>query len=272
MFSLLGTMFPMPRMLYAMAGDGLLFDHFARINSYTKTMVFATIVSGGVSGIMAALFELEQLVNMMSIGTLLAYSIVALCVLLLRYRDPKPILYEPKPITAESRSPSQYLGSLFNLNRHNCPDKETTSISESAIFAFVSMVIVTTLYLVMAEDQIFDGSMNWQVYCLIILVATTCLPILVIALQPQDTPDIFFKVPWLPLVPCLSIFMNVYLMMKLDIQTWIRFMVWLAIGGLIYVFYGVPHSIEGRKDVVSRQSLTTSKTTNEPTIPASELR
>lgn len=53
--------------------------------------------------------------------------------------------------------------------------------------------------------------------------------------------------PLVPLIPCLSILLNVYLMMKLDVHTWIRFGVWLKIGLLIYVFYSMKNSVEGQK-------------------------
>lgn len=83
--SLMGSMFPLPRIVYAMASDGLLFQCMADISLKYKTPLNSTLLTGFLTAIFASIFNLKQLVNMMSIGTLLAYSMVAACVLILRY-------------------------------------------------------------------------------------------------------------------------------------------------------------------------------------------
>jgi amino acid transporter len=48
--SLLGAMFPLPRVLYAMANDGIIFKFLAIIHPRTMTPVLGTIISGLLTG------------------------------------------------------------------------------------------------------------------------------------------------------------------------------------------------------------------------------
>lgn len=59
----------LPRVIMAVAADGLLFEVFARIHPRFKTPFYGTLIAGVMTGTLAAFFDLDQLINMMSIGT-----------------------------------------------------------------------------------------------------------------------------------------------------------------------------------------------------------
>jgi APA family basic amino acid/polyamine antiporter len=51
-----------------------------------------------------------------------------------------------------------------------------------------------------------------------------------------------YRVPWVPVVPALGIFVCLAMMVSLDVATWWRLFIWLAIGLAIYFIYGRRHS------------------------------
>jgi len=76
------------RILFAMGRDGLLPPRFARVNPRTMTPVNNTIIVAVVVGILAGFVPLGYLADMVSIGTLVAFIVVSVGVIVLRVREP----------------------------------------------------------------------------------------------------------------------------------------------------------------------------------------
>ncbi len=71
--------------------------------------------------------------------------------------------------------------------------------------------------------------------------AIVCASIIVLRRTHADLPRPF-RTPWVPLVPALGVLITVVQMLFLPWATWLRLIVWMALGIAIYFFYGRHHS------------------------------
>ncbi|MGH9409890.1 MAG: amino acid permease, partial [Vicinamibacterales bacterium] len=63
-----------------------------------------------------------------------------------------------------------------------------------------------------------------------------------------------FRTPWVPFVPILSALVSLGLMASLPFETWMRLVVWMAIGLVIYFSYGIRHSeLRARTEAAARR-------------------
>jgi APA family basic amino acid/polyamine antiporter len=133
------------RVLYSMANDGLLpKKFFAAIHPKFRTPWKNTILVGLLAAVVGSVTPIDDIGRMVNIGTLLAFVIVSVSVMVLRYTNPS----QPRP----------------------------------------------------------------------------------------------FRTPWVPLIPILGVISNGYMMLKLGMWNWIRLVVWLGIGLIVYFAYSVKHS------------------------------
>lgn len=129
-----------PRIFYSMAKDGLLPKKFAVIHPKYKTPFLPTIITGLAAMVLAGIFPIRVLGELVSIGTLLAFMIVCMGVLVLRYKHPE-------------------------IKRA-------------------------------------------------------------------------FKTPWVPFVPVMGVLTALIQMLALPLDTWLRLVIWMALGLAIYFLYG----------------------------------
>ncbi|XP_049779805.1 high affinity cationic amino acid transporter 1-like [Schistocerca cancellata] len=248
--SFLGAMFPLPRIIYAMSSDRLLFPFLGKVHHRFKTPFIGTICAGTITAIMALIFNVDQLVSMLSIGTLTAYSMVAACVLLLRYTGEtgehlKMVEDAGGKQNADSDEETRNKQSnivatgkqILNIDKLQRPTKLSTKIVAYEIVLYFILCILTSQLVIQAGSSIEAADPLAISGLVIVLLCIVCM-LISIGRQPVSEKKLNFKVPFIPILPATCIFVNTYLMMMLDVFTWIRFGVWIIIGLLIYFTIG----------------------------------
>ncbi|CAO2613542.1 Probable cationic amino acid transporter [Lemmus lemmus] len=230
--SLLGSLFPMPRVIYAMAGDGLLFRFLAHVSSYTETPVVACIVSGFLAALLSLLVSLRDLIEMMSIGTLLAYTLVSVCVLLLRYQPESDIDGFVKFLSEEHTKKKE--GILADCEKEACSpmDRPTAATGHTVTICVLLLFILMFVFcsfIIFGSDYI-SGRSWWAILLVVLMVLLISALLFVILQQPENPKKLPYMAPCLPFVPAFAMLVNIYLMLKLSTITWIRFAVWCFVG------------------------------------------
>jgi APA family basic amino acid/polyamine antiporter len=77
-----------PRIFMAMSRDGLLPKFFSRVHPKFQTPHVATIITGVIVGVCALFTTLESMVDLTNIGTLFAFFLVCIGIIVLRIKEP----------------------------------------------------------------------------------------------------------------------------------------------------------------------------------------
>ncbi|CAN7090613.1 unnamed protein product [Brassica rapa subsp. narinosa] len=269
--ALMGSLLPQPRILMAMARDGLLPSLFSDVNRRTQVPVKATLATGFCAATLSFFLDVSQLAGMVSVGTLLAFTMVAISVLILRYVPPDE---QPLPsslqeridsvsfIPGESKS-SHHVGTSSNSTKQPLISENDASVMEkqealgfwvlseenrrkvggwSIMFTCIGAFLLSYS----ASSINFPGFIRYPLCG----IGGSLLLAGLIALSSIDQDDARhtfghsggFICPLVPLLPIICILINMYLLVNLGSATWARVSVWLVIGVLVYVFYGRKNS------------------------------
>jgi APA family basic amino acid/polyamine antiporter len=77
-----------PRIFFAMARDGFLPPLFAKVHPKYKTPHVSTILTGVVVATFSAFANIDEMVDLTNIGTLFAFILVCIGIIILRFKDP----------------------------------------------------------------------------------------------------------------------------------------------------------------------------------------
>ncbi|CAF0888068.1 unnamed protein product [Didymodactylos carnosus] len=263
---LLASLYTLPRCIFAMSNDGLLFETFGR-TTQNGIPFKATLLSGFMSAIIVLFTELKQLVEFVNVLTLVSYVTVNISIIMIRYvpcgqmthhidiaqellENDKELfenvnIFESKfkrdCISEQPREIGTIKRCFHRLN-YSCSHGIGFSIPR-CIFIMTGSMLCFSITIIHLRS--FLSYYSFLFYTLLILLATmTFISLGTIALHTQTMEKVNFQVPWVPILPSIAIWCNLFLVIWIPAINWIYFVIWNSIGLMVYFLYGVNHSKE----------------------------
>ncbi len=84
---------------------------------------------------------------------------------------------------------------------------------------------------------------------ILLAFVVVCVAVIVLRYRSPELPRTF-RAPFMPVTPIVGVVFSLWLVSKLQWETWVRFAVWFLIGIVVYAFYGYRHSRLGHGEVV----------------------
>ncbi|KAI4370705.1 hypothetical protein MLD38_019025 [Melastoma candidum] len=204
--SLLVAMLGQSRYMCVIGRSSMVPSWFARINPATSTPVNASAFLGIVTAAIALFTELDVLLNLVSIGTLFVFYMVANAVIYRRY------------VLIGTTSPWPTVSFLLSFS--------ATSIAFALVWKFAP-----------------PGRPKSFVLGAFSLLALGIVQVFYSAARQAHKPE-FWGVPLMPWIPSVSIFLNIFLLGSLDSPSYMRFGAFSVLVAIVYVLYGVHASYD----------------------------
>jgi APA family basic amino acid/polyamine antiporter len=264
-----------PRIWMSMSRDGLLPKKFSKVHPKFQTPSFATIVTGFVVAVPALFLNLTMVTDLCSIGTLFAFVLVCLGVLVLQNKKdiPRGKFKTPyinsKYIMSALLILTIILSFIYNKNStlNFLPNEKKTNDAKTIITSLNSTQIdAIKIQLTKTDSNLFSTSNN-DVETYMSNLEENQYVDLVQKLPINETTkyqsgfDLFkHKIPmwifilvcfvlaiWafrqnLSLIPLLGLICCLYMMAELGLSNWIGFGIWLVVGLVVYFSYGFKKS------------------------------
>ena len=191
-----------PRIWMSMSRDGLLPKAFSKIHPRYKTPSFATIVTGIVVAVPCLFMNLTEVTDLTSIGTLFAFVIVCGGVLMLQNIKDRP----------KGRFTVPFVNSKYII-----------------LFLFIIVFILNIKF----NNTYWTGYFSFNGYNNVFNGLVDKLPMALFVLIWLFMGITGFRTK-ISLIPAMGLLSCLFLMTKLGHTNWLRFLIWLGIGMVVY--------------------------------------